>query len=71
MSSPIGQFLPSLVNNLWWKNITDDWKLDEKSLGKRQVIPNKKLQGMTNNVGLAFSVGDTTSQFTISIEQDN
>jgi hypothetical protein len=45
--------------------------LDEKSLGKRQVIPNKKLQGMTNNVGLAFSVGDTTSQFTISIEQDN
>jgi hypothetical protein len=24
---------------------------------------------MTNNVGLTFSVGDTTSQFTISIEQ--
>jgi hypothetical protein len=31
----------------------------------------KKLQGMTNNVGLAFSVGDTTHQSTISIEQDN
>ena len=25
----------------------------------------------TNNVGLAFSVGDTTQQFTISVEQDN
>ena len=33
--------------------------------------PSKKLQGMTNNVGLTFSVGDTTSQLTISIEQDN
>ena len=31
----------------------------------------KKLQGMTNNVWLAFSVGDTTPQFAISIEQDN
>jgi hypothetical protein len=29
------------------------------------------LQGMTNNVGLAFSVGDTTPQFTINIEQDD
>ena len=28
-------------------------------------------QGMTNSVGLAFSVGDTTLQFTINIEQDN
>ena len=27
----------------------------------------KTLQGMTNNVGLAFSVGDTTPRFTISI----
>ena len=26
---------------------------------------------MTNNVGLTLSVGDTTLQFTISIEQDN
>ena len=25
---------------------------------------------MTNNVGLTFSVGDTTPWFTISIEQD-
>ena len=29
------------------------------------------LQGMTNTLGLAFSVGDTTPWFTISIEQDN
>ena len=33
--------------------------------------PSKKLQGMTNNVGLTFSVGDATPRFTISIEQDN
>jgi hypothetical protein len=31
----------------------------------------KILQGMTNNVGLTFSVGDTIQWFTISIEQDN
>ena len=31
----------------------------------------KILQGMTNNVGLAFSVGDTIPQFTICIKQDN
>ena len=30
-----------------------------------------KLQGMTNNVGLTFSVGDTIRESTISIEQDN
>jgi hypothetical protein len=28
------------------------------------------LQGMTNNVGFTFSVGDTTWQFTIGIGQD-
>ena len=31
----------------------------------------KILQGMTNNVGLTFSVGDTIPRFTISIEQHN
>ena len=36
-----------------------------------QFPPQKKLQGMTNNVGLTFSVGDTIPRFTISIEQDN
>jgi hypothetical protein len=33
--------------------------------------PPKKLQGMTNNVGLTFSVGDIIPQFTINIEQDD
>ena len=33
--------------------------------------PPKYLQGMTNNVGLTCSVGDTIPGFTISIEQDN
>jgi hypothetical protein len=36
----------------------------------KYVIP-KKLQGMTNNVGLTFNVGDTLPWFMISIEQDN
>ena len=31
----------------------------------------KKLQGMAHNVGLTFSVGNTTPRFTISFEQDN
>ena len=30
----------------------------------------KHLQGMTNDVGLTFSVGDTSSRFIISIEKD-
>ena len=34
--------------------------------------PKKKLQGLTNHVGLAFSVGDTVlQQLTSSIEQVN
>ena len=35
------------------------------------TIPPKKIQGMTNNVGLTFSVGDTIQWFTISIKQGN
>ena len=31
----------------------------------------KKLQEMTNNVRLTFSVCDSIPQFTISVEQDN
>ena len=33
--------------------------------------PPKKVQGLTNNDGLGFSVGDDILQFAISIEQDN
>jgi hypothetical protein len=56
----------------------DDKILDEKSLSKPQNLQHCKstmsilvLQGMTNNVELTFSVGDTTPRFTISIEQDH
>jgi len=35
------------------------------------LYPPKKLQGMTYHLGLTFSVGDTISWFTISLEQDN
>jgi hypothetical protein len=35
------------------------------------IVSPPKSQGMTNNVGLTFSVGDTILRFTISIEQDN
>ena len=37
----------------------------------KSIIPQKNLQGMTKNVGLTFSVGDTTLQLTNSIEQNN
>ena len=33
---PLVKTLPSLVNNLWWDIVTDDWNLDEKSRGKWQ-----------------------------------
>ena len=33
------------------------------------MIPLKKVQGMTHNIGLTFSVGEITPQFTTSIEQ--
>ena len=35
------------------------------------ITKKKNLQRITNNVGLIFSIGDTTLQFTVSIEQDN
>ena len=31
---PLAKTLPSLVNNLWWNVVMDDWILDEKSFGK-------------------------------------
>ena len=37
----------------------------------KSIIPQEKLQGMTNDVGLAFSVNDNISRFRISVEQDN
>ena len=35
------------------------------------LVMTQKLQGMTNNVGSTFRVGDSVPRFTISNEQDN
>ena len=52
---------------IWMKNhLVSDSNLQHC----KSIIPPKKLQGLANNVGLAFSIGDNTPQFTISIEQD-
>jgi hypothetical protein len=41
-------------------------------IAKLQIYyPPKTLQGVINNVGLTFSVGDTILRFTISIELNN
>ena len=63
---------------MWWNIIMEDWNLGENLLSKwyylqqyKSVIAIIVLQGMANIVGLTISVGDTTLQSTISIEQDN
>ena len=48
--------------DIWMRN-----QLVSDSFCNTQIF----LQRMTNNVGLAFSVGDTTPRFTMSIEQDD
>jgi hypothetical protein len=55
---PPANSLPSLVRNLWWTIVMNDWNLEEKPLDKWQclqhyksIIPQIVLQGMTNNVG--------------------
>ena len=74
---PLAKTMPSLVNNLWWNIVMDVWSLDDESLGDRQCLQHyksitpQKLQGMTNNVKLTFSGGDTIPRFTVNIEQDN
>jgi hypothetical protein len=30
---PLAKTLPSIVNNLWWNIVMDEWNLDEKSIG--------------------------------------
>ena len=74
----LAKTLLSLVNNLWWTIVMDDWNLDEKRLGKWQqlqhcklITPQKIWQWMTNDVVLTFSVGNTTPWFIISIEEDD
>ena len=63
---PLAKTLRSLVSHLRWNIVMDDWNLDEIP-----PPPKKKVQGMINNVGLIFSVGDTTPRVTLNIEQDN
>ena len=76
---PLAKTMSSLVANLWWNIVMDDWKLDEKSTGKWRwlqqrnsiILLQNDYKDWLINVGLRFSVGDTIPQFTISIEQDN
>ena len=43
--------------------------MDKISLSKWQWLQRYKLQGMTNNVGLIFNVGDTTPRFIIMLSK--
>jgi hypothetical protein len=70
--------VPSLVNNLWWNITMNDWNLDEEAFDEEASDNDcntinlkfpKISQGIATNVGLTFSVGDTISWFTISIEK--
>jgi hypothetical protein len=45
--------------------------VSDSNCNTMNMLFHKILQGVTNNVGLTCSVGDTMPQFTISIEQDN
>jgi hypothetical protein len=41
---PLAKTIPSLVRNLWWIIVMDDWKLDAKVLGKwHQLQYNKSI----------------------------
>jgi hypothetical protein len=70
----LAKILPSLVSNLWWKMI-GIWMENHFVSDSNCIIiiyhPPESLQGITNNVELTFSVGDTIPWFTIRIEQDN
>jgi hypothetical protein len=57
----------SWMIRIWMNNhlVSDSNLQDHKS-----IIPAKTLQGMTNNIGSTFSVGDTTPRITVSDEQD-
>ena len=65
--SPTCDEILSWMFEIWIENhvISDSNRNTVKS-----TIPKKVYKGMTNYVGLTFSVGDTILRFTISIEQD-
>ena len=68
---PLARTLPSLVSNLWWKYCHGwsrfGWKNRFVSDNDCNSVNPKKVQGMTNNVGLTISVGDTIPRCTSSI----
>ena len=56
----------SWMIEIWMKNHL----VSDKNCNIVVYNPPQNLQGMTNDVGLKFCVGDTTPRFTISMEQD-
>ena len=75
---PLAKSLPSLVSNLWWDVVVDDWNLDEEAFGYWQylkhcesIIPQNFTRNDKKMLGYRFSVGDTITLFAISIEQDD
>ena len=56
----------SWMIEIWMKNHL----VSDNNCNTITLCSPKNLQGMTKNVGLTFSVGDTIPWFTISIEQD-
>ena len=56
----MAQTLPSLVSNLWW-NIVTHLVSDNNCNTINLQSPN--IQGMTNNVGLIFNVGDCAAVY--------
>ena len=78
MSSSIAQnptfSCPQLMMKHWHGLLKFGWKkhlVSDSNCNTFNLLPPNVLQGMTNNVGLAFSVGDTIPWFTISMEQDD
>jgi hypothetical protein len=78
MSSSIVQSLTSLLSGSpdeilsWMIDIRiENQSASDSNCNTIIYDPPKSSQGMRNNVGLTFSVGDPTPQFTFDIEQDN
>jgi hypothetical protein len=66
LSATFDEIFSWMIEN-WMKNhVVRDSNCNTVNLYSPQ-----KLQGMTINVGLTFSVGDTIPWFTSSIERDN
>ena len=40
----LAKIMPSLVNNLWWDIVMDDWNLDENSIASDSKCNNVNLQ---------------------------